>query len=425
MRLLYALLTYLATPGLLLHLYWRSLSSPDYRRRIGERFGYGMPRLPRSSIWVHAVSVGEVQAAASLVRALMQRHPDVPLVLTTMTPTGSARVRALFGDQVVHSYLPYDLASAVRRFFDWARPQIVIIMETELWPNLYHECGERDVPLVLASARVSEKSTRRYQRMLSLFRATLAHGIFIAAQTETDARRFSSLGASPQRTHVTGNIKFDFRLPGDVAERGHAIRQEHAPERLVWIAASTHVEEEQAVIDAHRVVLASQPNALLVWVPRHPERFAPVAAELERAGMPFVARSSGETCTTDTQVFLGDTMGELTSFYAAADVAFVAGSLAPIGGHNLLEPASLGIPAITGPHNFNAADIAELLAASGATEIVQDAGELAPAVIRLLADPDERLRRGDAGRATVERSRGALQRLLALLDPLLKDAAVG
>ena len=230
MRALYSLLTYLLTPLLLAHLYWRSLSSPGYRKRIGERFGLGMPRLDRPSIWVHAVSVGEVQAAAELVRALLERHPDMPLVLTTMTPTGSARVRDLFGDRVVHSYLPYDQAAAVRRFFGWARPRIAIIMETELWPNLYHNCGERQVPLVLASARVSPTSVSRYRRMLRLFRETLSHGIFIAAQTDADAARFRSLGASPERTHVTGNIKFDFRLPEGAVERGRELRAWHAPQ---------------------------------------------------------------------------------------------------------------------------------------------------------------------------------------------------
>ncbi len=422
MRPLYALLTYLLTPLLLVHLYWRSLSSPGYRRRIGERFGFGMPRLSCSSIWVHAVSVGEVQAASALVELLLERHPEVPLVITTMTPTGSARVRDLFGDRVVHSYLPYDQAGAVRRFFDWARPSIAIIMETELWPNLYHECGQRQVPLVLASARVSATSVGRYQRMLKLFKETLSHGIFIAAQTEADAARFRSLGASPERTHVTGNIKFDFALPVDLESRGREFRLLHAPDRPVWIAASTHIEEEQAILVAHRAVLTRNPRALLLWVPRHPERFPGVAAQLERAGMPFVTRSSGARCSEKSQVFLGDSMGELTLFYPAADVAFVAGSLVPIGGHNLLEPASLGVAALTGPHNFNALDIAELLAASGAVEILPDADALAPALIRLLNDPQERARRGAAGRNTVATSRGALQRLMTLLEPLLPSA---
>jgi 3-deoxy-D-manno-octulosonic-acid transferase len=419
-RFIYAVLTYLLTPFLLLHLYWRSLTSPGYRHRIGERFGrYATPGADRPTIWVHAVSVGEVQAAAALVRALMERYPDRPLVLTTMTPTGSERARALFGDRVVHAYLPYDLARVVRRFFDWARPQLAIIMETELWPNLYHECGRRGVPLVLASARVSPRSVRHYRRLVSLFQETLSHGIVIAAQTEADAARFRSLGASPERTHVTGNIKFDFRLPEDAAVRGRAFRQVHAATRPVWIAASTHADEEQAVLDAHQHVLSSHPQALLIIVPRHPERFVPLADRVARKGFRCVTRSSGQSCDDATQVFLGDSMGELTLFYAASDVAFVAGSLVPIGGHNLLEPAALGIPVLTGPHNFNAADIAALLEASGGAEILAGADALPARVSALLADGEERTRRGIAARQTLEANRGALGRLLALLDPLL------
>lgn len=422
MRLLYVLLTYLLAPLALLHLFWRGFSSPGYRQRIGERFGFGQDRLDRDSIWVHAVSVGEVQAAAALVRELLARHPEVPIVLTTMTPTGSERARDLFGDRVVHNYLPFDMMSAVRRFLDWSRPRLAIVMETELWPNLYHECGGRGIPLVLASARVSPRSVGHYRRMVALFKETLSHGIIIAAQTEADAERFRSLGAAPNRTHVTGNIKFDFQLPELVEERGRALRHEQAALRPVWIAASTHPEEEQAVIDTHKAVLEARPDALLFVVPRHPERFPAVAALLEKAGLPFVTRSSGARCTSQTRAFLGDSMGELTTFYAAADVAFVAGSLAPIGGHNLLEPAALGVPTLTGPHNFNAVDIAELLEQAGAVEIVPDATELSGRIIELLENPQERAQRGEAARMTVARSRGALQRLMDLLEPLLEEA---
>ena len=419
LRVLYVLLTYLAVPLLLLHLVWRGFSVPGYRRRIGERFGLRMARLPRTSIWVHAVSVGEVQAAAPLVRALLKRHPDVPLVITTMTPTGSERVRALFGDSVVHSYVPYDLAGAVRRFFDWARPMLAIIMETELWPNLYHECGQRRVPLVLASARVSLRSVRRYRRLIPLFRDTLSHGIVIAAQTPADAERFRSLGANPSRTHVTGNIKFDFDLPPEIASRGRELRLQQAQHRPVWVAASTHDREEVAVLDAHARILEHHPSALLVLVPRHPERFPQVAALLDSRGIPYVSRSSLAVATPATRVLLGDTMGELTTFYAAADVAFVGGSLVRIGGHNLLEPTALAVPVVTGPHNENAADIAELLVDCGAALVVPDWAGLAAEVSWLLGDEAERRKRGEAGRQAILANRGALDRLLALIDPLV------
>ena len=423
LRFVYAILTYLLTPLLLLHLYWRSLSNPPYRQRIGERFGRVSVRLPGPSIWVHAVSVGEVQAAAMLVRSLLEQYPDRQLVLTTMTPTGSQRARDLFGDTVVHSYVPYDLASAVRRLFDCMRPGLVIIIETEIWPNLFRECGLRKIPLVLASARVSAKSVSRYRRLVGLFRETLSHGIVIAAQSEVDAGRFESLGANPERIYVTGNLKFDFHLDPQVPAAGKAFREEHAAERPVWIAASTHDSEERVILAAHARVLAERPEALLLIVPRHPERFQLVAGLVGRAGLSLVTRSSGAQCQASTNVFLGDSMGELMMFYAAADVAFVAGSLAPIGGHNLLEPAALGLPVLTGPHYFNAVDIAHLLIADGSTTVINDADELAGEVIELLRDAGERARRGGAGRRVIENNRGTLERLLELVDPLIPPPA--
>jgi len=419
LRLVYVFLTYLAIPFLLLHLVWRGVRVPGYRQRIPERFGFGMPPLPRPSIWIHAVSVGEVQAAAPLVRTLLKRHPGVPLVLTTMTPTGSDRVRALFGESVVHSYVPYDLAGAVRRFFNWAQPSLAIIMETELWPNLYHECGQRQVPLVLASARVSLRSVRYYRLVIPLFRNTLANGIVIAAQTEADADRFCLLGANPTLTRVTGNIKFDFELPAEIAAHGRELRDQQARNRPVWVAASTHDGEEIAALDAHARVLERHPGALLILVPRHPERFAPVAALLESRGISYVTRSSRALAGPATQVLLGDTMGELTTFYAAADVAFVGGSLVRIGGHNLLEPVALGVPVVTGPHNENAADIAELLFDCGAALMVRDWAGLAAEVSWLFGDESERRKRGVAGSQAIAANRGTLARLLSLVDPLI------
>ena len=379
--------------------------------------------MPQPSIWVHAVSVGEIQAAAALVRALLELYPTQPVVLTTVTPTGAQRARELFVDAVVHSYAPFDLAGAVRKFFDWSRPKLLIVLETELWPNLYHECGRRDVPLVLASARVSPKSVNRYRWMLSLFRQTLSHGIVIAAQSEADAKRFLALGADPQRTNVTGNIKFDFNLPADIEIDGGKFRQSHAPDRPVWIAASTHASEEEIVLAAHRQVLDAFPNALLLMVPRHPERFQTVTSLTVKQGFSAVRRSTEDDCTMDTEVFIGDSMGELPVFYAAADIAFVGGSLVQIGGHNLLEPAALGKPVLTGPYTYNAEDIARLLQDAGAARIVTDADELGEAVINLLGDAGERLRLGTLGRGVVDSNRGALDRLLTLIAPLVDQNA--
>lgn len=416
----YVLLSWLLAPVFVGHLLWRSFNQPDYRRRLAERFGYYRhDSLPASGIWIHAVSVGEVTAAAALVRILRERFPGKPLLVTTTTPTGSQRARDLFGSTVQHCYVPYDAPGPVRRFFDWARPELAVVLETEIWPNLYRECGRRGVPLVLASARVSDRSVRRYRILFSLIRDTLAHGIVIGAQSATDAERFRVLGANPERTHVTGNIKFDFEIAPEIAARGQAFRREHAGNRPVWIAASTHQDEEEVLLESHRRVMARYPEALLILVPRHPPRFAAVAALLQRTGMRTVRRSSGETCHADVEVFLGDSMGELTMLYAAADVAFVAGSLARIGGHNLLEPAALGVPALTGPHNFNAPDIAELLIGQGATVVVRDARQVADEVIRLLGDPAERARRAALARAALASNRGAVDRLMALVEPLV------
>jgi 3-deoxy-D-manno-octulosonic-acid transferase len=299
---------------------------------------------------------------------------------------------------------------------------LAIIMETELWPNLYHECGQRRVPLVLASARVSQRSLRHYRRLVPLFRETLSNGIVIAAQTPADAERFRSLGANPDRTHITGNIKFDFELPAGVLDRGRELREQQAGSRPVWVAASTHEGEESAVLDAHDRILERHPTALLILVPRHPERFPQVAALLESRGIAWVSRSSRARANAGTRVLLGDTMGELTTFYAAGDVAFVGGSLAPVGGHNLLEPVALALPVVTGPHNENAADIAELLVQCGAARVVPDWPAIADEVSGLLADEGERRRRGAAGAAAIQANRGALDRLLALIDPLIEPA---
>jgi len=417
-------LTYLLTPVLIVHLYWRSINNPPYRQRIGERFGRSGRQIESSSIWIHAVSVGEVQAAATLIRALLKRYPDRQLIVTTMTPTGAERVRDLFGNAVIHSYVPYDLARAVRRFFDWAKPELVIIIEKEIWPNLFRECGLRKVPLVLASARISTRSARRYRHLVGLFRETLSHGIVIAAQSDVDASRFQSLGVSPQRIHVTGNIKFDFDLNPLVPGRGTAFRAEHAPGRPIWVAASTHGDEEQVVLAAHQNVLERFPDALLLLVPRHPERFATVASLIDKTGLAYVTRSSGHQCTATDSVYLGDSMGELMTFYAATDVAFVGGSLAPrIGGHNLLEPAALGLPVLTGPHFFNTPEIANLMIEDSAAQVVHDANEIAERVVALFGEPVERQWRGGAGQKVVDNNRGTLTRVLDLIEPLMVRAS--
>lgn len=425
MRVVYLVAIYLLAPIAWLALAWRGLRDPSYRQGLTQRFGFG-PRTGAPSIWVHAVSVGEVQAAASLVQALRARHPRTPLTLTTVTPTGAARARALFGASVDVRYVPYDLPGSVRRFFERVQPQVAVILETELWPNLYRGCGTRGIPLVLASARISPRSVGRYRMLASLFRETLSHGIVIAAQGEGDAERFRAIGANPAKTHVVGNIKFDLTLPADIRERGARCRAEHAAAgRFLWVAGSTHEGEEAAALAAQRALEAAGVSNLLVIAPRHPPRFGAVADLLASSGTRSVRRSTGGRAGPDTQVLLLDTLGELMDWYAAADVAFVGGSLVPVGGHNLLEPAALAVATLTGPQVFNAQEIADALLAEGAVEAVQDGAGLAAALLRLARDPAERARRGALGQALVERNRGTLQRLMALLEPLIASGRSG
>jgi 3-deoxy-D-manno-octulosonic-acid transferase len=423
-RFIYILAVYLVAPLVSLMMLWRGIWDRTYWSHFGERFGFG-ERLAPSGIWVHAVSVGEVQAASPLITTLRERYPSVPVVVTTLTPTGATRARTLFKDLAQVRYIPFDLPGSVRRFFDRTQPRLAVIFETELWPNLYHTCGQRRIPLVLASARLSPRSVSRYRRLGSLFRDTLSRGVVVAAQGEGDAERFKSLGADPEQTHVTGNIKFDFAVPQDVYERGRRLRDFYAAARPVWVAGSTHEGEEEILIEAHQSVRATHPRALLVLVPRHPPRFDAVAAGLQRAGIRFVRRSQrlGERASAaaaSADVLLVDTLGELLDFYGAGDVAFVGGSLVPIGGHNLLEPAALGLPILTGPYTGNTADIAKLLEARGAAAVVHDAPQLAQAVSALLSDPDERARIGELGRNSVDSNRGALGKLLGLIEPLLR-----
>jgi len=419
-RFLYNLLTYLV---LLPYAgYWlvRGFGNRVYFDRLGQRFGFGFPKFD-ACIWIHAVSVGEVQAAASLVRALARRVPERKLLITTVTPTGAACVRNLFGDLVEHAYIPFEFPHAVASFFRRTNPDLALIMETEIWPNLYRGCGVRKIPLVLVSARISPKSVPGYRKLLPLIRETLSHGIIIAAQSESDAERFLALGANPARTRVTGNIKFDGELAPQIIEQGRALREELFGDRPVWIAASTHEGEEDLILDVHQALLAARPDLLLLLVPRHPERFADVRDLIRKSGLPFVARTDGRPVDEKSAVFLGDTMGEVPLFYAASDIAFVAGSLLPIGGHNLLEPAAQGVPLITGPYNFNAQDIADMFIRLGACRRVADADELVVAVRELLADPAAAREMGRKGLALLEDNRGALQRLMVLLEPLLAD----
>ncbi len=372
-RRLYSLLICCAAPIAFAVALWRGFRERGYWEGLGERFAWGARQGVAPALWVHAVSLGEVSAAAPLVRGLRAKYPGVPLVLTTATPTGRARAKALFGDGVEVRFLPYDTRGAVARFLNSIRPRLAVIMETELWPQLFEECGRRGVPVLLASARLSAKSVLSYRRFGALFRGIFSAHVWVAAQTDEDAARFLAIGAAASRTHVVGNIKFDIEPDPDAVEEGRRLRAGFGGARPVWVAGSTHAGEEEVVLDAHETLCGERPDALLLLVPRHPDRFQAVADLLVRRGVRFARRSrdmqgglhrggvdvggvgggndasgrgrsdrNGGLVDETTQVLLVDTVGELAALYAAADVAFVGGSLVPVGGHNLLEPAALG-----------------------------------------------------------------------------------
>ena len=422
-RPLYTALFYLGLPLVAIRLWLRARKAPAYAKRIGERFSYGMPTLQPGGIWVHAVSVGESIAAAPMIRALLQRYPQLPITVTCMTPTGSERIQALFANEprIQHCYLPYDLPCAAARFLDRAQPKLAVIMETELWPNHIHQCAERGIPVALANGRLSERSARGYGRFLKLTAPMLAEMSLFAVQTETEAQRFRDLGARPETVEVTGSIKFDLTIDPQLLQRAAELRgQWQALERPVWIAASTHEGEDEVVLDAHRRLLANHPDALLILVPRHPERFNSVFELCQREGFATLRRSTGANVDAQTSILLGDTMGELLFLYALADSAFVGGSLVANGGHNLLEPAALAKPVLSGPHLFNFLDIAAQLREAGALAEVDDAEGLAVEVQRLFELPRDAQRMAEAGLAVMRRNQGALQRLLDGLARLVK-----
>ncbi len=422
-RSLYTALFYLGLPLVAIRLWLRARKAPAYAKRIGERFTLGMPTLQPGGIWVHAVSVGESIAAAPMIRALLERYPALPITVTCMTPTGSERIQALFANEprIQHCYLPYDLPCAAARFLDRVQPKLAVIMETELWPNHIHQCAKRGIPVALANGRLSQRSAKGYGRFSKLTAPMLAEMSLLAVQTEAEAQRFRDLGARSEAVEVTGSIKFDLTIDPQLLQRATELRSQwQALERPVWIAASTHEGEDEVVLDAHRRLLGSHSDALLILVPRHPERFNSVFDLCQREGFATVRRSTGANVDAQTSVLLGDTMGELLFLYALADSAFVGGSLVPNGGHNLLEPAALAKPVLSGPHLFNFLDIAAQLREAGALAEVDDAEGLAVEVQRLFELPRDAQRMAEAGLAVMRRNQGALQRLLDGLARLIQ-----
>lgn len=394
----------------MLRLLWRAIRFPDYARRWNERFGFFDYKKPNpalsQTIWIHAVSLGETLAATPLVKALQKQHPDANFIITTMTPTGSQQVRTVFKDSAFHVYAPYDIPGPIQRFLDRIQPNLLIIIETELWPNLLHYTAARQIPIILANARLSEKSACGYQRVRWLTREMLNQISVLMVQTSIEADRFMQLGMPKNRIKIAGNIKFDITVPEQHIADAQQLRQQWGSHRPVWIAASTHPNEEKIVLAAFKKIQLHEPETLLILVPRHPDRrqeMLHLCAEYHT-----VLRSAQKPVTSHMEIFLIDTIGELMLFYAASDVAFVGGSFIPLGGHNLLEPAVLSMPILTGPHMHNFSDITQRLSDAGAASIVTNTEELADKTLYFLQHPSQRHLTGEKGRQVVFNNRGAL-----------------
>ena len=423
LRALYSFALYVLSPFTLYHLISRGFRVHEYFRRWDERYAtYGsQPRRP--CVWLHAVSVGEVNAAAPLVNVLLRQRPDIRWVITTITPTGSERVRALWGERVEHVYLPYDLPGSTARFLQHFQPSLGLIMETELWPNMLFGCRDLGIPVYILNARLSARSLRGYRLLRPLIGRALRTVKCVAAQSAADGRRFQKLGATAAQVQVIGNLKYDVAVPEGLDAVRAAFSAALARPRPVWLAASTHEGEEAAVIAIHRRLRARWPDLLLLWAPRHPERFARVQALAAEAGWKVGTRRGGHWPRPDDDVFVIDTLGELMAFYGCADVAFVGGSLQPIGGHNLLEPAAVGTAVVTGPHLHNFAEISRRMDEAGALRIGADAEAVGAALEALLADPGTRQAMTEAGATLIEQGQGALQRTLALVAADLPASA--
>lgn len=422
LRGLYSAALYLLLPVTVYHLIWRGFRQEAYFERWSERYARYATPARDTPVWVHAVSVGEVNAVAPLVNALLEAAPERRLLVTTITPTGSARVRAIWGERVDHVYLPYDLVGAVRRFLEHFRPRIALVVETELWPNLLLCCRDAGVPAYLVNGRLSERSLRGYRVLRPLLSRVLATLRRVVAQSADDARRFGELGAPEASLVVAGNLKYDIAIDAGALTLAAGRFRERIGDRPVWIAASTHPEEEAPVLEMHRRLRERWPDLLMLWAPRHPERFRGAAQQAVDAGWRVATRRLTQWPDAGDAVFVLDTLGELQQFYACADVAFVGGSLQDIGGHNLLEPAAVGTPVTSGPHLHNFADIARQMQAAGALRVGQDPEAVSAILAQLLEDTAARGAMREAGLALVRDGRGALQRTLDVIAPDLPAA---
>jgi len=410
-RRIYSALTYAASPLLVARLLLKSRRNPAYREEIPQRFGF-CNKLEEVGcrVWIHCVSVGETIAAAGLVRALLHENGVDRILISSTTPTGASQVYHLFGNSVERAYLPFDTPGATSRFLDRVRPNLAVLMETEMWPNLIHACWSKDIPTLLANARLSERSAKRYARLSNFSRIMVREIDVILAQYKQDAQRFIDLGADAIRVSVSGSIKFDISLDEELQARARDYRECWGENRPVWIAASTHRGEESIILEAHKKVLEVIPDALLIIVPRHQERFAQVSELVHASGVETLRQSQAKgQISASAPVVVADLLGELLAMLGAADVAFVGGSLVKQGGHNLIEPSIWALPIITGASNHNFQAISERLKAAGGLSVVPDASALAQRIVFLMQNPKQRLQMGMAARRVVEEQRGATQ----------------
>jgi 3-deoxy-D-manno-octulosonic-acid transferase len=402
-------------PIIVLRLFWRSLKNPAHRERFFQRYGL-VTNIPEGCLWIHAVSVGETIASEVMVRRLQQQYPDLALLVTSTTTTGSAQVKKSFGNSVYQAYLPYDLPGSVARFIAALQPLQCIIMETELWPNLINECAKNRVPVVIANARLSEKSKRGYKRFAAITKPMLGKISCVAVQTELEKQRFTSLGLPSDRVEVCGSIKYDIALAAKVTSQADQWRQQwQLKKRPIWVAASTHKGEDEVLLQAHRILLGQFADALLILVPRHPERFKSVYKLCQNANFIVAKRSDNEPVTNDCQILLADTMGELMALYGIGSVAFIGGSLVANGGHNMLEAAAWGMPILSGSSVFNFAEIAQGLVAAEAMQFTNTAEEISAQLIKLFDDADYMTQMGEASAQVQSSNRGALDKLLTVV----------
>lgn len=417
-RALYSCLLTLTAPFFLYGLYKKKEGKPAFGSRWKEHFGI-TPTLPSSEtqpLWIHAVSVGEVIAAIPIIKAIKQQAPEQQILVTTTTSTGAEQVNKL-GDLVEHRYMPLDFSFSVKGFLKATNPAQMLIMETELWPNTLNTVAKANIPITVMNARLSERSCQRYAKLKSIFRLLSDNLNQVLCQHEDDAERFIRLGMSKDKVQVTGSVKFDIEVNTGIKEKGGELRQQLGSKRPIWIAASTHQGEDEQILQAHQQLLKTSPDALLILVPRHPERFKPMAALCQNEGFRVITRTSNMAIQSNTQVYLGDTMGEMLILIQAADICFMGGSLIgnKVGGHNLLEPAALGKPTITGPSYFNFADITKQLLDVNATSICQNSDELTAQLHELFENPDQIKQQGKSALAVVERNKGAIANTLTFI----------